>query len=92
MLEGITAAKVLASSPWVLLALGVFLLMRGLLVPRRTYEDIREDRKEWRDAHRISEEARIQQGAQIEELLRGFETMEQLIRALRGGDDRGGRT
>lgn len=91
MLDGITGARLLSSSPWVLLALAVFFLMRGLLVPRRTYDDIREDRQEWREAHRVSEESRIQQGAQIEEMLRGFETLEQLIRALRG-DDRGGRT
>lgn len=42
----------------VLLGLFVWLIFNGYLIPRRTYLDMKEDRDYWRDAHKVSEEAR----------------------------------
>lgn len=41
-----------------LLGLFVWLVFNGYLVPRRTYQDMKDDRDYWRQAHSISEEAR----------------------------------
>ena len=91
MFEGITAAKILTTSPWVLLALTFYLIMRGYLVPRSTLEDMKEDRNAWRDAHGVSETARAEQTAQVADLLDALQTVEQLIRALPRQQGRGGR-
>ena len=45
-------------TPAALLGVGVLLILRGYLVPRKYLEDIEHDRDEWRTAHRISETAR----------------------------------
>lgn len=83
MFEGIPLGPaIVASSPWVLLALTVLLLLTGRIVPRSTLADMKEDRDAWREAHRISEQARVEQLAQGAEMLRGLETTEQLVRAL----------
>jgi hypothetical protein len=47
-------------SGWAIVGYGVLMIIRGALVPRRTYEDILHDRDEWRAAQRISESARIE--------------------------------
>lgn len=47
-------------SGWAIVAVFVIAIMRGNLVPRRTYDDILHDRDEWRAAQRISESARIE--------------------------------
>jgi hypothetical protein len=41
-----------------LLALVVLLVLTGRLIPRRTYEDLREERDMWRTAFQASEDAR----------------------------------
>lgn len=59
-------------TPSALLGLTIVLILRGYLVPRRTVdeqrkayesriEDIDHDRNEWRAAHRISEQARLEE-------------------------------
>lgn len=59
-------------TPSVLLGIAILLILRGYLVPRRTVdeqrkayesriEDIDHDRNEWRAAHRISEQARLEE-------------------------------
>ncbi|WP_436735981.1 hypothetical protein [Streptomyces sp. BBFR102] len=52
-----------------LLALVVLIVLTGRLVPRRTYDDLREERDTWRSAHTVSEEARAVERAQTRELL-----------------------
>lgn len=73
------------TAPGILL-LVVILILRGQLVPRRTYDDMRvfltTDRDQWRDAHHFSEVAREMQDRQISELLEHARTTDAFIRAL----------
>lgn len=69
-------------SGWALVALFVVLVYRGILIPRRTYEDVMHDRDEWRAAHRISETARQVGQDQVAELLEHARTTDAFIRAL----------
>lgn len=73
------------TAPAVLL-LVVVAILRGMLVPRRTYDDMRTfltaDRDQWRDAHRFSEVAREMQERQINELLEHARTTDAFIRAI----------
>lgn len=67
-------------------ALAVILVLTGRLIPRRTYEDmrqeLREDRDKWREAHGISEQARRLQSSQVEELMENTRTTAQFINNL----------
>lgn len=75
-----------------LLALAFYFLMTGILVPRRSLEDVKEDRDAWREAHRLSEEARQELQSQNTTLLETTRTIEELIRALPSRQQgRGGR-
>ncbi|MGW4810566.1 hypothetical protein ACWEPB_02825 [Kitasatospora cineracea] len=65
-----------------LVALIVLMVLRGLLVPRRLYEDMREERDRWRAAHEVSEEARHEAQDQAGELLELSRTAIPLLRAL----------
>lgn len=56
----------------------------GALVPRSTYEDVLHDRDGWREAHEVSEQARQEQKAQVDELLEHARTTNAFIRALHG--------
>lgn len=67
--------------PVALAGLAVLLILTGRLVPRRTYDDIKHDRDEWRAAHRISETARIEAQAQMDEMLELGRTTTQIVRA-----------
>lgn len=44
--------------PGVLLGIAVVLLLTGRLIPRKTYEDLKEDRDHWRTAFDDSERSR----------------------------------
>lgn len=94
MFEGVTiGGALLASSPWVLLAIGFFLLMTGHLVPRRTLTDMKEDRDAWRKVADVSETVRAEQTRQNNQMIAALETVEQVVRALptRQQHGRGGR-
>ncbi|BFP50038.1 hypothetical protein KCMC57_64060 (plasmid) [Kitasatospora sp. CMC57] len=65
-----------------LVALIVLMVLRGLLVPRRIYDDMREERDTWRAAHAASEEARHVAQDQAGELLELSRTAIPLLRAL----------
>lgn len=67
---------------WLIVGLFVIGMMRGNLVPRRTYDDVIHDRDEWRAAHRISETARATAVHQVEELLEHARTTDEFIRSL----------
>lgn len=60
----------------------VLMVLRGLLIPRRIYLDMREERDTWREAHRVSEEARHVAQDQAGELLELSRTAVPLLRAL----------
>lgn len=61
-------------------------LVTGRLATRREVEDIMHDRDEWRTAHRISETGRVKSEDQTAELLRHFEVIERVLRALPAHD------
>ncbi|MFG2532818.1 hypothetical protein [Streptomyces sp. NPDC048516] len=52
-----------------LLAVVVLMVLTGRLIPRRTYDDMREERNTWRDAHTESEAARAEERDQNRQLM-----------------------
>lgn len=83
MSPGVLAATVaLLTAATTAVLLPVRLILSGKLVPRTTYEDVLADRDAWRDAHRVSEQARTEQSAQVAQLLDGLETVQSMIRSL----------
>ena len=81
MLEGI-GIPVSTLTPAGLLAILILLIGVGRLVPRRTMEDIIHDRNEWRTAHRLSEQSRIELAGMVGELLEHARTTDAFIRSL----------
>lgn len=65
-----------------LLALVVLMVLRGLLVPRSTLKDMREERDTWRSAYQESEASRRKDQAHVGELLELSRTAIPLLRAL----------
>ena len=62
--------------------------MVGRLVPRRAVEDVLHDRDEWRAAHRISEQARVELSEQVNELLEHARTTDAVLRSIKANADR----
>jgi hypothetical protein len=79
VIDGIPVLQVGAGG---LVTLFVVAILVGRLVPRRTLDDISHDRDEWRTAHRISETARVEQSAQLTELLEHARTTDAVLRSL----------
>ncbi|MEW1754185.1 hypothetical protein [Streptomyces angustmyceticus] len=52
-----------------LLAVVVLMVLTGRLIPRRTYDDMKEERDSWRTAHVESEVARTEERDQNRQLL-----------------------
>ncbi|MFJ1648030.1 hypothetical protein [Streptomyces sp. NPDC088258] len=65
-----------------LLAIVVLMVLTGRLVPRRTYDDLKEERNTWRAAHTTSEEARRLERDQTQELLELSRTADRVLTAL----------
>ncbi|MFJ8923832.1 hypothetical protein ACIREK_30695 [Streptomyces sp. NPDC102415] len=65
-----------------LLAIVVVMVLTGRLVPRRTYDDLLEERNTWRTAHTVSEEARRLEREQVGELLELSRTADRVLTAL----------
>lgn len=82
MIDGIPIQFLGIGSGWLIVAVGVLGLLRGTVVPRRTYDDALHDRDEWRAAHRISESARAEAVGQVQELLEHARTTDAFIRSL----------
>lgn len=84
MWEGIPLSGVVtAGSPWALLTVFVLLIATGKLIPRSSHLETVKDRDEWREACRVSEEARIAQSEQVERLIDQLETVQGMDRTLR---------
>jgi hypothetical protein len=66
VLEGIPVGTL---TPAALLGIIILFIAMGRLVPRRTMDDVIKDRTEWREAHRVSEQARLELQQQVNELL-----------------------
>jgi hypothetical protein len=83
MFEGISLTALTPIGMFVLVAGFPYLQMaRGKLIPRSTYDDVINDRNEWRVAHATSEAARMVGADQVEELLEHARTTDAFIRAL----------
>lgn len=65
-----------------LLAIVVLMVLKGSLVPRRTYDDMKEERNLWRDAHTESEAARAAEREQTKELLELAHTAGHVLSSL----------
>lgn len=82
MLEGLGGLPLGTLTPAGLLAVVVLFIAVGKLVPRRTLEDTIEDRNQWREAHRISEQARVELQQQVQELLEHSRATDSFLRAI----------
>ena len=67
---------------WAIVALFVVAILRGNLIPRRTYDDAVHDRDMWRAAHMTSEAARVKGEVHLHDLLEATRTMDQLMREV----------
>lgn len=79
MLDGVPIVQL---TPGILLGVGILAILTGRLVPRRTYDDVKEDRDSWRAAHQLSEHERVIVTEQMKELLEHAKTTNAIIRAL----------
>ncbi|MEU0354991.1 hypothetical protein [Streptomyces cyaneofuscatus] len=69
-----------------LLAIVVLMVLTGRLVPRRTYDDLKEERDGWRTAHTESEKARMEAISQTGELIELSRTGVHLLDSLPRGE------
>lgn len=65
-----------------LLGLSVLLLLTGKLIPRRTYDDLRKDRDDWKAAHAKSEETRAELVSHMTVMVEQAKVTESLLRSL----------
>lgn len=65
-----------------LLGLAVLLLLTGRLIPRRTYDDLRQDRNDWKDAHAESERIRGELVTHMTMMVEQAKVTEALLRSL----------
>lgn len=79
MIEGIPIVDLTERT---VLLIVVLMFLWGKIVPRKALEDEREDTKEWREAHRLSEEARLIQSEQTRTLLAHAETANALLQSI----------
>lgn len=71
-----------------LLALAVWLILTGRIVPRRHYEDIEADRDRWRTAAEQWQTAHAEQAKPVAELIEIGRTTERLLQAMVDERDR----
>ena len=81
-LEGVPIESLGYGSGWLIVALFVLAILRGNLIPRRTYDDGIHDRDMWRAAHMTSEAARVKGEVHLHDLLEATRTMDQLMREV----------
>lgn len=65
-----------------LLGIAIVLILSGRLIPRRTYDDLREDRDRWQRAFTVSEEARLSQSKQLDAAMEVGKTVTDVMVAL----------
>lgn len=82
MTEGLPPIEVL--TPSALLGLTIFLILRGYIVPRRTYDDKAHEADEWRTEARIKDQQIHELAEQNTAMLREFgPTVTSFMDALR---------
>ena len=85
MIDGIGLPQVGLGSGWALLAVVVFFIIRGQLVPRRTHDDALHDRDEWRAESRIKDAQIAEKDLQLRELSQVGRAVEAVMRAIQRG-------
>jgi hypothetical protein len=65
-----------------LLGLAILLLLTGRLIPRRTYDDLKQDREDWKAAHRESERIRGELVQHMNMMVEQAKVTEALLRSL----------
>ena len=88
-MEAVILELVATLGPPGLLALGVWLIMTGRLVPRRTYEDALHDRDEWRAESRIKDQELQVKNDQLAHLAEVGKTQVAILSALKNGAQQG---
>ena len=72
-----------------LLVIFVIAILRGMLLPRRTVDDLIKDRDHWREAHGTLEHVLTEQNKQIGQLLEYARTTDAILRSLPRVEDSG---
>lgn len=82
MIEGVALPAVGLGSGWALVAVFVVLIYRGLLVPRRTYDDKVHDGNEWRAESRIKDAQIAEKDEQLRHMAEVGKTVDHIMRSL----------
>ena len=82
MIDGIGLPQVGLGSGWALIVLVVVLILRGDLVPRRTYEDKVHEANEWRTESRIKDSQLAEKDKQLSHMGEVGRTVDRVMRSL----------
>lgn len=80
MLQGLPVETL--SSPAALLGLAIFMIFMGILIPRRFYKEVCDERDRWREAYEVQRERADKSDAQTAELLEVTKTTHAFIVAI----------
>lgn len=78
-LVGLSVAQLTASA---LLAICILMILRGNLVPKSRVEEALKDRDYWREAHKVSEDARATTTKQLDVVLEVGTTVNRVMEAV----------
>lgn len=90
MLESIAWDQVGIGSGWALVTLGVVMIMRGYLVPKRFYDDMVHDRNEALASGRIKDQQLAEKDQQLSHMAEVGKTMQAILTAIHGIGGRSG--
>ena len=71
-----------ATAGWTLVAVFVWMLLNGKIVPRQVHDDLLRDRDQWREESRIKDQQLNEQSEQLKQLAEVGETAKALLIAL----------
>lgn len=80
MIESVSLGTLGIGSGWALVALFVITIIRGGLVPRRTYDDKIHEAQEWRTESRLKDQQIAEKDAQLGHLAEVGRTIEKVFR------------
>lgn len=83
MLEGIAWGQAVGiGSGWAIVVVGVLMIFRGYLVPKRFYDDIVHDRNEALTSNRLKDQHIMEQDRQLGHMAEVGKTMEAILLAV----------
>ena len=85
MIDGIGLPQVGLGMGWVVAFIYTVALLRGLLVPRQSLEDVIHDRDEWRAESRIKDSQIAEKDEQLRELSAVGRAVNAVMRAIQRG-------